>query len=58
VLTKSLGGTEKKIVDDARIWTKVLGKIPAGFKSCPPSKKEIETKKKERAEQPPKPAAQ
>lgn len=49
---------EQKIVDDDGIWAKVLGEIPEGFKSYPPSKKEIEEKKKERAEHPPKPAAQ
>jgi hypothetical protein len=49
---------EQKIVDDDSIWNKVLGEISKGFESYPPSKKEIEEKKKERAEHPPKPAAQ
>jgi hypothetical protein len=49
---------EQKIVDDDSIWPKVLGEISKGFKSYPPSKKEIEEKRKERAEHPPKPAAQ
>jgi len=48
---------EQKIVDDDSIWTKVLAGIPKGFDSYPPSKKEIEEKKKERAEHPPKPPA-
>ncbi len=46
-----------KIVDDDSIWGKVLGEIPKGFESYPPSKKQIEEKKKERAEHPPKPPA-
>lgn len=49
---------EQKIGDDDSIWPKVLGEISKGFTSYPPSKKEIEEKKKERAEHPPKPAAQ
>jgi Domain of unknown function (DUF4136) len=49
---------EQKIVDDDSIWGKVLREIPKGFDSYPPSKKEIEEKKKERAEHPPKPPAQ
>jgi hypothetical protein len=49
---------EQKIVDDDSIWGKVLREIPKGFDGYPPSKKEIEEKKKERAEHPPKPAAQ
>jgi hypothetical protein len=49
---------EQKIVDDDSIWPKVLGEISKGFESYPPSKKEIEEKRKERAEHPPKPAAQ
>ncbi len=49
---------EQKIVDDDSIWSKVLGQISKGFESYPPSKKEIEEKQKERAEHPPKPAAQ
>jgi hypothetical protein len=49
---------EQKIVDDDSIWNKVLGEISKGFKSYPPSKKEMEEKRKERAEHPPKPAAQ
>ena len=44
-----------KIVDEDSIWGKVLGEIPKGFESYPPSKKQIEEKKKERAEHPPKP---
>ena len=49
---------EQKIVGDDSIWPKVLGEISKGFESYPPSKKEIEEKRKERAEHPPKPAAQ
>jgi hypothetical protein len=49
---------EQKIVDDDSIWNKVLNEISKGFESYPPSKKEIEEKRKERAEHPPKPAAQ
>jgi len=49
---------EQKIADDDSIWPKVLGEISKGFASYPPTKKEIEEKKKERAEHPPKPAAQ
>lgn len=49
---------EQKIVDDDSIWPKVLGQISKGFESYPPSKKAIEEKRKERAEHPPKPAAQ
>jgi hypothetical protein len=36
----------------------VLGQISKGFEKYPPSKKEIAEKQKERAEHPPKPAAQ
>jgi len=49
---------EQKIADDDSIWPKVLGEISKGFASYPPTKKEIEEKKKERAEHPPKSAAQ
>jgi hypothetical protein len=49
---------EQKIVDDDSIWPKVLGEISKGFESYPPSKKQIEEKRKERAEHPPKPSAQ
>ena len=49
---------EQKIVDEDSIWKKVLGEISKGFESYPPSKKEIEEKRKERAEHPPKPAVQ
>jgi hypothetical protein len=49
---------EQKIVDDDSIWGKVLREIRKGFDSYPPSQKEIEAKKKERAEHPPKPPAQ
>jgi hypothetical protein len=49
---------EQKIVDDDSIWNKVLNEISKGFESYPPSKKQIEEKRKERAEHPPKPAAQ
>jgi hypothetical protein len=49
---------EQKIADDDSIWPKVLGEISKGFASYPPTKKEIEEKKRERAEHPPKPAAQ
>jgi hypothetical protein len=48
---------EQKIVDDDSIWPKVLKEISKGFESYPPSKKEIDEKRKERAEHPPKPAA-
>jgi hypothetical protein len=46
---------EQKIVDEDTIWGKVLSQIGDGFKSYPPSPKEVEEKKKERAEHPPKP---
>jgi hypothetical protein len=46
-----------KIVDEDSIWGKVLAEIPKGFNSYPPSPKQIEEKKKERAEHPPKPPA-
>jgi Domain of unknown function (DUF4136) len=49
---------EQKIVDDDTIWPKVLGEISKGFENYPPSRKQIEEKQKERAEHPPKPAAQ
>lgn len=49
---------EQKIVDDDSIWNKVLNEISKGFESYPPSKKQIEEKRKQRAEHPPKPAAQ
>ena len=49
---------EQKIVDDDSIWPKVLGEISKGFEKYPPSKKEMEEKRKERAEHPLKPAAQ
>jgi Domain of unknown function (DUF4136) len=49
---------EQKIVDDDSIWPKVLGEISKGFENYPPSKKQIEEKQKERAEHPPKAAAQ
>lgn len=49
---------EQKIADEDSIWPKVLGEISKGFASYPPSKKEIEEKKKERAEHPPKSGAQ
>jgi hypothetical protein len=49
---------EQKIADDDSIWPKVVGEISKGFASYPPTKKEIEEKKKERAEHPPKSAAQ
>lgn len=49
---------EQKIVDDDSIWNRVLNEISKGFESYPPSKKQIEEKRKERAEHPPKPAAQ
>ena len=49
---------EQKIVEDDSIWNKVLNEISKGFESYPPSKKQIEEKRKERAEHPPKPAAQ
>jgi hypothetical protein len=48
----------QKITDDDTIWPKVLGQIPKGFERFPPSAKEIEQKRKERAEHPPKPPAQ
>ena len=46
-----------KIVDEDSIWGKVLGEIPKGFNNYPPTPKQIEEKKKERAEHPPKPPA-
>jgi hypothetical protein len=49
---------EQKIVDDDSIWPKVLKEISKGFESYPPSKKQIDEKRKERAEHPPKPSAQ
>jgi hypothetical protein len=49
---------EQKIGGDDNVWPKVLDEITKGFNSYPPTKKEIEEKKKERAEHPPKPAAQ
>ncbi len=49
---------EQKIGDDDNIWPKVLDEIAKGFTSYPPTKKEIEEKKKERAEHPPKPVTQ
>jgi len=49
---------EQKIVDDDSIWPKVLGEISKGFERYPPTKKEVEEKRKERAEHPPKPMAQ
>jgi hypothetical protein len=49
---------EQKIVDDDSVWNKVLNEISKGFESYPPSKKQIQEKSKERAEHPPKPAAQ
>ena len=52
---------EQEIVDDDSIWKKVLGEISKGFATYPPSKKEIEEKRKEREEReehPPKPAMQ
>ena len=49
---------EQKIVDDDSIWNKVLNEISKGFESYPPSKKQIQEKRKERAEHPPKPATQ
>jgi len=45
-------------VDDDSIWPKVVASISKGFEKYPPTKKEIEEKAKERAEHPPKPAAQ
>lgn len=49
---------EQKIVGEDSIWNKVLGEISKGFESYPPSNKEIEEKRKQRAEHPPRPAAQ
>jgi Domain of unknown function (DUF4136) len=49
---------EQKIGGDDNVWPKVLDEITKGFTSYPPTKKEIEEKKKERAEHPPKPTAQ
>ncbi len=48
----------QRIADDDSIWGKVLSEISKGFESYPPSKKEVEEKIKQRAEHPPKPAAQ
>jgi Domain of unknown function (DUF4136) len=49
---------EQKLGNDDNVWPKVLDEIAKGFSSYPPTKKDIEEKKKERAEHPPKPAAQ
>ena len=49
---------EQKITDDDSIWGKVLGQISKGFESYPPSKKEVEEKREQRAKHPPKAAAQ
>jgi hypothetical protein len=49
---------DQKITDDDSIWPKVLGQISKGFQSYPPTQKQIEEKRKERAEHPPKPPAQ
>jgi hypothetical protein len=49
---------EQKIVDDDSIWGRVLNEISKGFEKFPPSKRDIAEKRKERAEHPPKPAAQ
>jgi len=49
---------EQKIVDEDSIWGKVLKEISKGFESYPPSKQQIEEKRKERAEHPPKPVSQ
>ena len=49
---------EQKIVDDDSIWNKVLNEISKGFESYPPSKKQVQEKRKERTEHPPKPATQ
>lgn len=46
---------QQKIVDEDSIWGKVLAQIGEGFESYPPSPKEVEEKKKQRAEHPPKP---
>ncbi len=48
----------QKITDNDTIWPKVIAQISKGFERFPPSQKEIEEKRKERAEHPPKPAAQ
>lgn len=49
---------EQKIGDDDNVWPRVLDEIAKGFTSYPPTKKDIEEKKKERAEHPLKPAGQ
>jgi hypothetical protein len=49
---------DQKITNDDTIWPKVIGQISKGFESYPPSQKQIAEKRKERAEHPPKPAAQ
>jgi Domain of unknown function (DUF4136) len=49
---------DQKITNDDSIWPKVLGQISRGFQSYPPTQKQIEEKRKERAEHPPKPAPQ
>jgi hypothetical protein len=48
----------QKIGGSDSIWPKVLSQISKGFESYPPSKKQIDEKRKERAEHPPKPATQ
>jgi hypothetical protein len=49
---------DQKITNDDSIWPKVLGQISKGFQSYPPTQKQIEEKRKERAEHPPKPPSQ
>jgi hypothetical protein len=49
---------DQKITNDDTIWPKVIGQISKGFASYPPTQKQIAEKRKERAEHPPKPAAQ
>jgi hypothetical protein len=48
----------QKIGGSDSIWPKAVSQISKGFESYPPSKKQIDEKRKERAEHPPKPAAQ
>jgi Domain of unknown function (DUF4136) len=47
---------EQKIINVDKTWQKVNQEITKGFESYPPTEKEKEEKRKERAEHPPKPA--
>ena len=47
---------QQKILNVDKVWPKVNEEISKGFESFPPTEKEKEEKRKERAEHPPKPA--